>query len=107
MQWKRAILIIKESATSAADSGKIKFFFGNPANKAWTLNLYNAVNETGYSDTEAVEPAAVENAVNMGMKNDASFLFSEFESVRSAPMYKDLYIGAVFAAVIILPDNIC
>ena len=69
-----------------ADSGKInyqykdrlfKFIFGNPANKAWTLNLYNAVNGTEYSDAEAVELTTIEDAIYMGMKNDVSFLFSD------------------------------
>lgn len=69
-----------------ADPGKInyqykdrlfKFIFGNPANKAWTLNLYNAVNGTEYSDAEAVELTTIEDAIYMGMKNDVSFLFSD------------------------------
>ncbi len=54
-----------------------KFIFGNPVNRAWTLNLYNAVNGTQYDDAEAIELTTIEDAVYMSMKNDVSFLFSE------------------------------
>ena len=54
-----------------------KFIFGNPANKSWTLNLYNAVNGTHYTDADSIELTTIEDAVYMSMKNDVSFLFSE------------------------------
>ena len=54
-----------------------KFIFGNPVNKSWTLNLYNAVNGTQYTDADSIELTTIEDAVYMSMKNDVSFLFSE------------------------------
>lgn len=49
------------------------FLFGSKANKEWTLSLYNAVNETSYTDPEDIEFTTIEDAVYMGMKNDLSF----------------------------------
>ena len=54
-----------------------KFIFGNPVNREWTLNLYNAVNGTHYMDADSIELTTIEDAVYMSMKNDVSFLFSE------------------------------
>ena len=49
------------------------FLFGSESNKEWTLSLYNAVNETSYTDPEDIEFTTIEDAVYMGMKNDLSF----------------------------------
>lgn len=31
-----------------------RLIFGRPENKAWTLDLYNAVNHTSYDDPDAI-----------------------------------------------------
>lgn len=54
-----------------------KFLFGNPENKHWTLSLYNAVNESSYSDPEEIQFNTIEDAVYLGMKNDVSFIIVE------------------------------
>ena len=54
-----------------------KFIFGNPENKAWTLSLYNAVNNSSYTDPEEIQLTTLEDAVYMGMKNDISFLIGD------------------------------
>ena len=51
-----------------------KFIFGNPDNKEWTLNLYNAVNGSDYKNPDDIEFNTIENAVYLGMKNDVSFI---------------------------------
>lgn len=38
------------------------------------LSLYNAVNESSYEDSDALEIVTLENAVYMGMKNDLAFI---------------------------------
>ena len=53
-----------------------KFIFGNPNNKQWTLDLYNAINGSSYSDPEAIEFNTIEDAVYVGMINDASFIIT-------------------------------
>ena len=51
-----------------------KFIFGNPENKAWTLNLYNAINCSDYNNPEDIQFNTIEDAVYLGMKNDVSFI---------------------------------
>lgn len=51
--------------------------FGTEENKANALELYNALNGTGYSDPGALELTTIENVVYMGVKNDASFILGE------------------------------
>ena len=38
------------------------------------LSLYNAINETSYTDVAQLEIVTLENAIYMGMKNDLAFL---------------------------------
>ena len=51
-----------------------KFLFGNPENRLWTLNLYNAINNSKYDDPENIQFNTIEEAVYLGMKNDVSFI---------------------------------
>ena len=51
-----------------------KFLFGNPENRMWTLNLYNAINNSNYDDPENIQFNTIEEAVYLGMKNDVSFI---------------------------------
>ena len=46
------------------------------SDKRRLLELYNAINETVYSDPEALEIVTLENAVYMNMKNDLAFLMA-------------------------------
>ena len=50
------------------------FMFGSSENKRWTLELYNAVNGTDYSDPDEIEINTIRDVLYMGMKNDASFI---------------------------------
>ena len=51
-----------------------KFIFGNPENKEWTLELYNAVNGSNYDNPDDIMFNTIDDVVYMGMKNDVSFL---------------------------------
>ena len=51
-----------------------KLIFGNPLHKDWTLELFNALNDTNFTDPDAIEFNTIEDAVYMGMKNDVSFI---------------------------------
>ena len=53
-----------------------KFIFGNPEHKEWTLSLYNALNNSHFTNPEDVEFNTIEDAVYMGMKNDMSFILA-------------------------------
>ena len=53
-----------------------KFIFENPENKQWTLSLYNAINGSNYDNPNDIQFNTIEDAVYLGMKNDASFIFA-------------------------------
>ena len=52
-----------------------KVIFGSPEHKEYALSLYNAVNNSHYTDAELLDFYTIENVVYMGMKNDLSFIF--------------------------------
>ena len=49
-----------------------KFIFGK--NKQWALSLYNAVNGSDYTDSDALEFNTIDEILYIGMQNDVSFL---------------------------------
>ncbi len=53
-----------------------KFIFGNPENKQWTLSLYNAINGSNHENPDDIQFNTIEDAVYLGMKNDASFILA-------------------------------
>ena len=57
------------------------FLFGEKGKKEWTLSLYNAVNDTHYTDPDGIEFTTMEDAVYMGMKNDVSFILCQVMNV--------------------------
>lgn len=82
-----------------------KFIFGNPENKEWTLSLYNAVNDSHYTNADDIVFNTIEDAVYMSMKNDVSFLientvsFYEQQSTfnPNMPMRFLIYAGMVYS----------
>ena len=53
------------------------FIFGRNENKKWTLSLYNAINNTQYTDDDDIEITTMSDTVYMGMKNDVSCIVSD------------------------------
>ena len=49
------------------------FIFGKEQNKAWTLELYNAINHSHYTDPNEIEINTMADTVYMSMKNAVSF----------------------------------
>ena len=45
--------------------------------KRWRLDLYNALNNTSYTDPDALELNTIENVIYITMKNDVSFLIDD------------------------------
>ena len=65
----------KQSRTNREYKDRLfKFIFGNPENKEWTLSLYNAINNTSYTNADDIQITTIQDAVYMKMKNDVSFL---------------------------------
>ena len=52
------------------------YLFGNEKYKRFTLELYNAINGTHYTDEDEVEITTLEKVVYINVKNDVSFLIS-------------------------------
>lgn len=46
---------------------------GDEKNKANLLELYNALNDTEYSNLDDLEITTIDDVIYMGMKNDISF----------------------------------
>ena len=57
------------------------FIFGREENREWTLSLYNAVNDSDYTDASEIVFNTLEDVLYLGMRNDTSFLVSEVMSV--------------------------
>ena len=55
-----------------------RFIYGKEQNKKWTLDLYNAVNGSSYTDESEIEIATIEAVLYMKMKNDVAFLLGGF-----------------------------
>ena len=80
------------------------FIFGREENKKWTLSLYNAVNGTNYTDETAIEITTMSDAVYMGMRNDVSFIITEFISLfeqqstynPNMPVRQLMYLGRLY-----------
>ncbi|MBQ6502982.1 MAG: hypothetical protein IJI57_03605 [Flexilinea sp.] len=53
------------------------FLFGSEENRAWTLSLYNAVNDSAYDDPSAIEITTIKEIMYLGMHNDVSFIISD------------------------------
>ena len=53
------------------------FIFGQEKNKKWTLELYNAVNESNYLNPEEIQITTIQDVLYMGMHNDVSFMISD------------------------------
>ena len=53
-----------------------KAIFGRDTeeSKRWRLDLYNALNNTNYTDPDALSLTTIENVIYITMKNDISFL---------------------------------
>ena len=50
------------------------FLFGNEAFKKFTLELYNAINHTNYTDTSLLKFRTMKDVLYINVKNDVSFL---------------------------------
>ena len=82
-----------------------KFIFGRHENREWTLSLYNAVNKSAYTDSDAIQITTIEDVLYLSMKNDLSFLLADtmsFYEQQSSfnpnmPMRMLIYAGMVYS----------
>ena len=57
------------------------FIFGRDENREWTLSLYNAINDSHYTDASLLEFNTLEDVLYIKMRNDTSFIISDILSV--------------------------
>ena len=57
------------------------FIFGNEAHKDWTLALYNAVNQTRYTNPEDISIETLRQVLYMGMHDDVAFIIADMLSL--------------------------
>ena len=82
-----------------------KFIFGRYENREWTLSLYNAVNKSSYTDSDAIQITTIEDVLYLSMKNDLSFIladtmnFYEHQSTfnPNMPMRMLIYAGMAYS----------
>ena len=80
------------------------FNFGRSENKAWALELYNAINGSDYSDMDEIEFNSIEDVLYMGMKNDVSFILRSVMSLyeqqstypANMPVRDLMYVGKLY-----------
>ncbi|WP_035767613.1 hypothetical protein [Butyrivibrio sp. NC2002] len=65
--------------------------FGSKEHPEWTLSLYNAINNSSYTDVNTIEFNTLEDALYLGMKNDVSFIIQEFLCVFEHQLCKALH----------------
>ncbi|MGN0482894.1 MAG: hypothetical protein ACI4HI_05005 [Lachnospiraceae bacterium] len=71
----------KETIVTANRKHKDRLFcyiFGQEENKVHLLSLYNALNHSHYENPDDLEFTTLEDAIYMSMKNDVSFLISDY-----------------------------
>lgn len=51
-----------------------RLIFGSEENKEFILSLYNALNDTDYTDTSLLDITTIQDVIYMGMKNDSVFI---------------------------------
>lgn len=84
------------------------FVFGREENKKWTLDLYNAINNTTYDNIDDVQIFTIENVLYMGMKNDVALIVEDVLSVYeqqstfnpNMPLRELIYVSKLYSRYI-------
>ncbi|MGN0484800.1 MAG: hypothetical protein ACI4HI_14735, partial [Lachnospiraceae bacterium] len=82
--------------------------FGHEENKKYLLSLYNALNHSNYENAAELEITTLEDAIYMSMKNDVSFLISNYMNLfehqstfnPNMPLRGFLYFARLYEAYI-------
>ena len=84
------------------------FIFGSEEHKDWTLSLYNAVNNSHYTDPDLIRFNTLKDVLFLNMKNDTSFIISDMLSVYehqstycpNMPLRMMDYVGKIYSGYI-------
>lgn len=64
------------SATPQYKDRLFRAIFSDPDHKDWLLSLYNAVNDSSYTNVDDLETTTLDDVIYMKMKNDISFIIN-------------------------------
>ena len=67
-------LLNKDEVNAEYKDRLFKFIFGHPENNRWTMELYNAINGSDYTNIEDLQFNTIGDALYLKMKNDISFI---------------------------------
>ena len=101
----------KKTIVTANQKHKDRLFcaiFGREENKKYLLSLYNALNASNYEDITELEITTLEDAIYMSMKNDVSFLITDYMNLfehqstfnPNMPLRGFLYFGRLYESYI-------
>ena len=90
-----------------------KLIFGREEYKSNTLQLYNAISGSSFTDSDSLEINTIEDAVYLSMHNDVSFIIADtvnlFEHQSSfspnIPMRMLFYVSQLFQKMLDVNDN--
>ena len=85
-----------------------RLLFGRESNKENLLSLYNAINNTSYTNPDDLEITTIDDAIYMGMKNDVSLLIADSLSLYehqssynpNMPIRGFMYFGKLYSKYI-------
>ncbi len=94
----------KKKVNSKHKDRLFTFIFGRYENRAWTLELYNAINGSDYDCPEDIEITTMRDTLYMGMKNDVSYILNEYMNVYeqqstynpNMPLRQLMYTGRLY-----------
>ena len=64
------------AANKKYKDGLFCFIFGKPENLSWTLDLFNAINHSNYTDASQITINTIDTVLYLGLHNDVSFMLS-------------------------------
>ncbi|MCR4846272.1 MAG: hypothetical protein K5865_06005 [Eubacterium sp.] len=84
------------------------FIFGREENKKWTLSLYNAINDSDFTNPDDIQIETIEGVLYMSMRDDIAFMIQDtlnlYEQQSSynpnMPLRELMYLGKVYDKLI-------
>ena len=82
--------------------------FGREENKSWTLSLYNAVNNSDFTNYDDIQIETIENYLYMSMKNDVAFVIGDYINLYehqstynpNMPLREMIYLSRLYEKII-------
>ena len=84
------------------------YIFGKEENRKWTLSLYNAVNDSNFTDPKDIQIETMDNVLYMSMRNDIAFVIGDYLNLYehqstynpNMPLRQLMYLGKVYGKLV-------